>query len=80
MDTVVFSDITIGVLLKYAALLVGIFVLARIVSMFFRGKKSSEHTQFVRCDCGWQGHISKFAGRCPKCNKPLGEQRASGKS
>ncbi len=80
MDKVLFADITVGEFIEYAAITLGIIILARIIAMFFRKNMTSEYTQPVRCECGWQGQISKFAGRCPKCNRPLGQQRASGKN
>ncbi|MBW1742138.1 MAG: hypothetical protein JRJ47_01745 [Deltaproteobacteria bacterium] len=37
----------------------------------------SKHIQAVECTgCGWQGQVSRYAGRCPVCNTPLGEQKA----
>ena len=45
---------------------------------FIFGKKGGdEHIQLVQCSgCGWQGRVSRYAGRCPKCNTPLGDQKA----
>jgi predicted Zn-ribbon and HTH transcriptional regulator len=31
--------------------------------------------QFAACkSCGWQGQVSRHAGRCPACNQPLGDR------
>jgi hypothetical protein len=29
-----------------------------------------------RPECGWIGRTSRYAGRCPKCNAPIGDQKA----
>jgi hypothetical protein len=37
-----------------------------------------QHFQLADCaDCGWHGKVSIYAGRCPKCNKSIGAQRAN---
>lgn len=37
----------------------------------------SRHFQIVDCvSCGWRGEVSRYAGRCPQCNQPLGERKA----
>ena len=60
-----------GALAALAALVVA-------VRMLFR-RKEDRHTQVVTCQaCGWRGQVSRYAGRCPGCNKPLGEQKAKG--
>jgi hypothetical protein len=66
-------------LLLYAggalAALAALVVAARLL---FR-RKEDRHTQVVTCPaCGWRGQVSRYAGRCPGCSKPLGEQRAKG--
>jgi hypothetical protein len=39
------------------------------------------HFQIVDCSsCGWQGNVSRFAGRCPQCNVPLGDRKARPKT
>lgn len=64
-------------LLPYAGgALAALAALVIAVRMLFR-RKEDRHTQIVSCQaCGWRGQVSRYAGRCPGCNKPLGEQRA----
>ena len=48
-----------------------------IMMKVFKKKENSQHFQFVDClNCDWQGNVSRYAGRCPKCNQPLGERKA----
>ena len=77
MDTVLFGTYTVGAVLKYAGIaLGGIVVLATLIKLFGKSE-SSEHVQPVEClGCGWQGQVSRYAGRCPKCNNPLGDRKA----
>jgi predicted Zn-ribbon and HTH transcriptional regulator len=60
-----------------ASIAVSLFILVRIVRRFLRRKAVSRLFQPARCiDCGWSGQVSRYAGRCPQCNRPLGEQKA----
>jgi hypothetical protein len=57
---------------------IGLAALIVIAFLFklFRKKRPDKHFQVVRCSgCGWHGEISRWAGRCPQCNKPLGDQK-----
>lgn len=77
MDTVVFGDYTVLDLLIYGGIGVGALILLGFLKKLFSGQKTSEHVQVVRCNgCGWQGQVSKYAGKCPKCSQPLGSQMA----
>jgi predicted Zn-ribbon and HTH transcriptional regulator len=77
MDQVVFGDYTIQDILIIAAIFVGVVVLISLLKKVFSKSTGGGHTQSARCpNCGWQGNVSRFAGRCPKCNKPLGERKA----
>jgi predicted Zn-ribbon and HTH transcriptional regulator len=43
-------------------------------SVFAKRKVNLQHTVYFACrNCGWEGHISKFGTRCPKCDAPVGE-------
>jgi rubrerythrin len=43
-------------------------------SLFARKKVNLQHTVYFACrHCGWEGHISKFGTRCPKCDAPAGD-------
>ena len=64
------------ILLYAGGALAALAALAVVVRMLFRPKEN-RHIQTVTCEaCGWQGQVSRYAGRCPGCNTPLGEQRA----
>lgn len=46
-----------------------------------RKKKEKPWLQASTCpECGWSGQTSRYAGRCPKCNAPIGEQKAKRRS
>jgi len=48
-----------------------------IMMIVFKKKGDNQHFQFVDCsNCDWRGKVSRYAGRCPKCNQPLGERKA----
>lgn len=78
MDQVLFGTTTVKeVLLIGGGVIAGIFLLI-LIGKIFGGKKKEEHFQNVSCSkCGWQGQVSKFAGRCPKCNQPLGSRKSA---
>lgn len=63
--------------LAVAAALVGLIALAVLVR-FFRREKPKPWIQESSCpDCGWRGQTSRYAGRCPRCNARIGDQRGS---
>lgn len=76
LKSVVFSNYTVLELL--AAL--GAVAAAWVLFVFVRGhlgRSKSPHFEAVVCpDCGWKGRVSTYAGRCPRCNRPLGQQKA----
>ncbi len=77
MDTIVFGNYTLQQILIVVGIVVGIGILFKIVKKMFSSDKVDRHHQIVKCgSCGWKGQVSRNAGRCPKCNKPLGEQKA----
>jgi predicted Zn-ribbon and HTH transcriptional regulator len=78
MDKIVFGDYTVQDLLVIAGVIIGVLVLLALLKRIFSRSKSEVYAQKARCDkCGWQGQVSKYAGRCPQCNNPLGDRRLS---
>lgn len=64
-----------------AGIAVGLVILIGIIRIFVRKKPINKFFQSVSCfNCGWRGQVSRYAGRCPQCNQPLGEQKARRKS
>ena len=76
LSTVVFHGFTLGQIIGALAGIAVFFVLAGFLKKLFAKKEESAHLQAVKCSCGWQGRISSLAGRCPKCNQPLGARKA----
>jgi hypothetical protein len=77
MDTTVFYGYTLSQILVAAAVVVGFLILLILMKKVFKKEKVSKHQQIVRCPtCGWRGPVSRYAGRCPKCNNKLGQQKA----
>ena len=77
MDTIVFGQYSVQDVLVGAGFVLGILILLIILKQLFSKKKDDTHIQSVECSgCGWQGRISRYAGRCPACNTPLGDQKA----
>lgn len=76
LDTIVFNDITVGRMLFWVAVAVAIYMVPKMVPKLYKlifGKKkvNLQHTVYFACsNCGWEGHISKFGTRCPKCDAP----------
>jgi predicted Zn-ribbon and HTH transcriptional regulator len=55
----------------------GVVVLAWIIRRALRRNKPNPLFEPAVCpDCGWRGQVSRYAGRCPQCNRLLGEQKA----
>jgi len=56
-------------------------IFTRMLRKFLRKKNSNKLFQSVSCYvCGWRGPVSRYAGRCPQCNEPLGDQKARRRS
>ena len=52
-------------------------ITAFIVKKIIKYRKEKRHIQNVQCyNCNWKGKVSRYAGRCPQCNEPLGDQKA----
>lgn len=79
LDTIVINDITLGRMLFWIAVIVALYMLTKIVPKLYKllfGKKKMtlQHTVYFACNnCGWEGHISKFGTRCPKCDASTGD-------
>jgi predicted Zn-ribbon and HTH transcriptional regulator len=59
----------------------GVVLLVWIIRRTVRRKPPSPLFEPAVCpDCGWRGQVSRYAGRCPQCNRPLGEQKAQRRS
>jgi hypothetical protein len=76
MEQIVFGEYTVRDLAIVIGVVVGAIVVVTFIARMFRGRTAPEQFQKVRCKCGWVGQTSRHAGRCPRCNAPLGEQRA----
>ena len=58
-----------------AAALLGLVVLVLLWKLTHR-KKPKSWLQVTSCpNCGWTGQVSRYAGRCPKCNAQIGDQK-----
>ena len=81
LDMIVFGEYTLKQLLVYGGFAVGILFFLSVLKKMFATKKPDPHTQVVQCkECGWNGRVSQYAGRCPKCSNPLGAQKAKRQS
>jgi len=61
----------------FTTALVGLFVLVLLWKLS-RREKPKPWIQAASCpDCGWKGQTSRYAGRCPKCNARIGDQKGS---
>jgi hypothetical protein len=75
MDTILFGTVAVKHILLPAVVVIAAFILFRVMKRF-KKKTPNEHVQGVECgNCGWQGRVSRLAGRCPVCNAPLGDQK-----
>ena len=70
METVIFNNLTIGQVIPWAAGVIALLIVLKVYKKLFAKKKVNlQHTVYFACShCGWEGHISKFGTRCPKCN------------
>ena len=77
MEQIVFGGTTVQDLLIYAGLAIGGLIIIGFLARLLRRGRAPAQVQLAQCRCGWRGQVSRFAGRCPKCNAPLGDRRAS---
>ena len=75
LDTIIYNDVTLGQLLPWIVAVAVVYATFRIYKALFGKKKVNlQHTVYFACsNCGWEGHISKFGTRCPKCDAPAGD-------
>jgi Zn finger protein HypA/HybF involved in hydrogenase expression len=75
LDSIIFNEVTLGQMLSWLAAAVVLILLYKIYKFLFGKKKVNlQHTVYFACShCGWEGHISKFGTRCPKCDAPAGD-------
>ena len=72
METILFSTFTVRHLLYVVGAVFALWLLIELIGKL--RKKPDQHKQTARCPkCGWQGTVSRYAGRCPKCNAQLGD-------
>jgi len=75
LSTIVFAGYNVQDLLIVAIAAVVILAVATILTKVLKKDESAPHVQLAVCfNCAWQGKVSRHAGRCPKCNEPLGDQ------
>jgi len=75
LDKILVAGYTMQDALVAAGIGMGILVLFSILKKIFRNDKTSPYMQLATCDgCGWQGQVSRHAGRCPGCNQLLGDR------
>jgi predicted Zn-ribbon and HTH transcriptional regulator len=78
MDKILVTGYTVQDAMLLIGIGVGIIVLFKILKKIFKKEKISPYMQVANCkDCGWQGQVSRHAGRCPGCNQPLGDRTIS---
>jgi hypothetical protein len=72
-DMIVWGDVTLRQMVEYTAIFVLLFIAVKVVRKLFSRKKTNlQNTVYFVCrNCDWEGHISKFGTRCPKCNHPI---------
>ncbi len=75
LDMILFAEVTVKDGLKWAGIAVGILIAISIFKRIFKQEKVDPYMQTATCGgCGWQGQVSRHAGRCPGCNQPLGDR------
>jgi len=77
MDMPRFDNVLVQMVVVITAAAIILSIAAFIVKKIAQKKKEKRHIQFVQCyNCDWKGKVSRYVGRCPKCNVPLGDQKA----
>ncbi|MDJ0814804.1 MAG: hypothetical protein QNJ58_01330 [Desulfobacterales bacterium] len=75
LDMTIFAEYTLQDILTWAGIAIGILVAISILKKIFRPEKVDPYMQTATCSgCGWQGQVSRHAGKCPGCNRPLGDR------
>jgi Zn finger protein HypA/HybF involved in hydrogenase expression len=75
LDTIIVNEVTVGRMLTWLiAVGISLLLFKLYKSVFAKKKVNLQHTVYFACrHCGWEGHISKFGTRCPKCDAPTGD-------
>ncbi len=75
LDMIVFGEMSLRQILHISvAVVIGMLCFRIIKRLFFKKPVVLQHTVYFVCDhCSWQGHVSKFGSRCPKCNHAMGK-------
>jgi hypothetical protein len=75
LNTIVFGEITLGRVLVWLGVLALLSLIVKIYkALFGKRKVNLQHTVYFVCrHCGWEGTVSKFGTRCPKCDAPTGD-------
>jgi len=77
MDIPILDNSLIQMVVVIAGAAIILSIAAFIAKKIAKNKKEKRHIQFVHCyNCNWEGKVSRYAGRCPQCNEPLGDQKA----
>ncbi len=77
METIIFGSYTVLDILIAAVVIIGLLNLWKVLKRGIKKKKVGPHAQLVICfGCGWEGPVSRHAGKCPNCNKPIGELKS----
>ena len=77
MDTILVAGYAVQDALQAVGIVIGVLIVFTIVKKIFRKETVNHYMQFASCEgCGWQGQVSRHAGRCPGCNQPLGDRMA----
>lgn len=72
LSDIVFGTTTVLDILIYIGIFVAAVWLIGLVRKFFKKEEESPHHRAARCSaCGWQGKVSRYVARCPKCNQPI---------
>ena len=74
LDTIIINDITLGQILLWVGVGFGLYAILKLYRLLFARKKVNlqHRVYFVCSNCAWEGHISKFGNRCPKCDAAAG--------
>ena len=78
MDQIIVAGYTVQDAMLLVGAGIGILILFKILKKVFKKNKVNPYMQVANCsECGWQGQVSRHAGRCPGCNMPLGDRMIS---
>jgi hypothetical protein len=77
MDMTVLDNEKIQAVVAISGAIIIVSITVFTIRRIIKKRRVSRHIQFVHCtSCRWKGNVSRYAGRCPQCNQPLGDQKA----